>query len=134
MIVNELHQDCQRNVSCSTFCNQQFFRLFPALMVYAADVVMRQLCNLLVSDLRPPNEFLQLAYSSLGDGKSKLDPNEEKVDRHNKRLYLYDPVCILYMTRAQDSCPIHSGRHLQLPFCEDFHSFSKEARDIYELG
>ena len=39
--------------------------LFPALMVYAADVVMRQLCNLLVSDLRPPNEFLQLSYSYL---------------------------------------------------------------------
>lgn len=106
IIINELHQDCQRNVSCCTSCNQQFCRLFPALMVYAADVVMRQLCNLLVSDLRPPNEFLQLAYSSLGDAENQnLIPTRKRwIDT------IEDCTCmILYMTRAQDSCPRVAG-------------------------
>lgn len=44
-------------------------------------------------------------------GKSKLDPNEEKVDRHNRIdwtcMILY--VFCMNMTRAQDSCPIVAG-------------------------
>eukprot|EP00438_Fugacium_kawagutii_P013796 Skav214475 [mRNA] locus=scaffold1167:203907:222052:+ [translate_table: standard] len=46
-------------------CAAVAVRLLPGVVVYAADLVMRQLCNLLVPDRKPPNEFLQLAYSYL---------------------------------------------------------------------
>eukprot|EP00435_Cladocopium_sp_Y103_P073655 s200_g44.t1 len=39
--------------------------LFPGLLVYAADQLVRQLCTLFAPERRPPNEFLQLAYSYL---------------------------------------------------------------------
>ena len=40
-------------------------RLFPGVLVYAADPLMRQLCTIFTQDRIPPNDFLQLAYSHL---------------------------------------------------------------------
>ena len=52
-------------------------RLCPGVLVYAADRLVRQLCSIFAPDLRPPNDFLQLAYSHLaiigGGGVSMSD-------------------------------------------------------------
>lgn len=112
MIINELHQDCQRNVFL-------FHVLQPAvLQVVSCSHGLRSGCGH-ETVVQPfgvrskaskwvPTARIQLLGRC---GKSKLDSNEEKVDRHNR----IDCTCmILYvfcmnMTRAQDSCPIVAG-------------------------